>query len=91
MACVLDHPTIKSIDLIDIMVKKTSQTGIEGTMTSLVADNLAAVPRPRGPRDALGSTATPPGLADDVPCLGITLGLAAVAWASVSAVALLLV
>ena len=56
-------------------------------MTSLTADNLA-VPRSRDTREGSG---TPQELRNGAPCLGVALGLAAVAWASVSAVALLLV
>jgi hypothetical protein len=60
---------------------------MEGTMASLVADNLA-VPRSRDTRGGIG---TPRELTNGAPCLGVALGLAAVAWASISAVALLLV
>jgi hypothetical protein len=56
-------------------------------MTSLTADDLAA-PRSRDTRDGSG---TPRELSNGAPCLGVALGLAAVAWASISAVALLLV
>ena len=56
-------------------------------MASLVADNLT-VPRSR---DTLGGIGTPRELTNGAPCLGVALGLATVAWTSISAVALLLV
>jgi hypothetical protein len=56
-------------------------------MTSLVADNLT-VPRSR---DTLGEAGTPRELTQGAPCPGVALGLAALVWASISAVALLLV
>ena len=56
-------------------------------MTSLVPDDLI-VPRSRG---TLGGIGTPRELTKGAPCLGVALGLATVAWTSISAVALLLV
>jgi hypothetical protein len=53
-------------------------------MASLVLDT-PAVPRPRA---GLG---TPRELTNGAPCLGLVLGLAALTWAGVSAVVLLLV
>jgi hypothetical protein len=56
-------------------------------MASLVAYSLAVPP----PRDGLNGTSALRELTNGPPCLGLALGLAAVAWASVSAVAVLLV
>ncbi len=56
-------------------------------MTSLVADSLV-IPRSR---DTSGGIGTPRELTNGAPCLGVALGLAAVAWASISAVTILLV
>jgi hypothetical protein len=60
---------------------------MEGTMASLTTDDLA-VPRPRDTRGGIG---TPQELTNGASCLGVALGLADVAWASISAAALLLV
>ena len=56
-------------------------------MTSLVLDTPAA-PRARA---SLGDIVTPRELTNGAPCLGLALGLAALTWAGVSAVVLLLV
>ena len=56
-------------------------------MASLLLDTPAA-PRARA---ALGALGTPRELTNCAPCLGLALGLAALAWAGVSAVVLLLV
>ena len=53
-------------------------------MTSLVLDNIPV-------RRARAGLVTPRELTNGAPCLGLALGLAALAWAGVSAVVLLLV
>jgi hypothetical protein len=55
-------------------------------MASLVANSLAVPP----PRNALDGTGALRELTNGPPCLGFALGLAAIVWASVSAVAVLL-
>src|SRR3954467_13057919 len=56
-------------------------------MASLVLD-IPATPRARA---SLGGLGTPRELTNGAPCLGLALGLAALTWAGVSAVVLLLV
>jgi len=67
------------------MLMVYSPPGLEGMMASLASDNLA-IP---GSCGALASIGTPRELTNGAPCLDVALGLAAAAWASISAIALL--